>query len=326
MKNHPLSAALLGLTAVLLPSGPLQAESGKSTNDTKAAASGAATAARAAGESAPARPPLDMSKFEVDDKNPEANLPTADEAARAPLDFANLLNDIGMRIDAARERGDFAQAVKLDRAFVRLAPQRAAAYGALCRDNEALGQRDDALQACAVALQKPGVVVDDFVRFVRLVANRQGGLDTTEVADAQNAIEHLKSDPASRVAGNQAACELSLKQKDDAALASCSSALLELAPNDPRSITYAWTLAIKQQDFSRAEELVQRAKQNPQMAEAVAQLETSTQQFSEQQGGGGLSLRSLVASPIMRWLLGLSLLMAAALFFARRLTRTDSSV
>lgn len=314
MKNHPVSAALVGLTAILLPSGSLHAEGGKappSSETTKAA---------------PAKPPLDKSHFEVDDSNPEKNLPTAEEAARSPLDFANMLNDLGMRVDAARARGDFAQAAKYDRAYLRLAPQRAGAYGALCRDYEALGQRDDAVQACANALQKEGVTVDDFVRFVRLVANRQGGVDPTELDDAHNAIDHLKSEPASRLIGNQVQCELSLKQDDEAALSECAGALRELAPNDPKSITYGWTLAIKRRDFARAEELLSQAKQNPQMAQAVAQMEASTDDFKQQHRETSLSLRALLQSPILRWMLGLSALLAAGLLFARRLTRAGSSV
>lgn len=314
MKNHPLSVALVGLTAILVPSGSLYAEDSK------------VPAAREPAQAAPAKPPpLEESLFKLNPENPEAHLPTAAEAARAPLWFANMLNDMGMEIDAARERGDFAQAAKYGRALVKVSPHRAIGYSGLCRDYEALGQRDDAVQACALAVQKEGVRVEDFVRFVRLVANRPGGVDPTELDDAHNAIGHLKSDPASRLLGNQVQCELSIKQKDDAALEQCSTALLELAPDEPKSITYAWTWAIKKRDFARAQELVERARANPQMAQAMTQMETSTRQYQEQNGESS-SLRAMFASPVVRWLLAISVVLALVFMFARRSPRTGSSV
>ncbi|MEY4508679.1 MAG: hypothetical protein RLZZ450_801 [Pseudomonadota bacterium] len=315
MKNQSLSVALVGLTAILVPSGSVHAEGSK------------APAAREPAQAAPAKPPpLEESLFKLNPENPEAHLPTAAEAARAPLWFANMLNDMGAEIDAARARGDYAQSVKYERALVKVSPHRAIGYSGLCRDYEALGQRDDAIQACALAVQKEGVLVDDFVRFVRLVANRPGGVDPTELADAHNAIDHLKSDPASRILGNQVQCELSLKQNDEVALEQCSTALLELAPDDPKSITYAWTRAIKKRDFARAQELVNRAKANPQMAQAVPQMETSTREFQEQNGEASSSLRSMFSNPILRWLLGVLVVLALGFFFARRSPRAGSSV
>jgi tetratricopeptide (TPR) repeat protein len=307
MQNHHLAATFVGLAALTLSSAPVLAEANNA-------------AAQAKGD----KPKVDLSHFEIDDENPEGNLPTAEEANLVALKFGAMVIELGARIDAARGRGDWAQAVKYDRAWVKLAPQRANAYSALCRDAEQLGKRDDAIQACANAIQKEGVVVDDFVRFVRLATHRPGGIDPVELEDARNAIEHLQQDDASRSIGYQLQCALALKQKDDVALEQCSTGLAKLAPDDPKSITYAWSLAIRKHDLARARELVEQAQKNQQMQGAVAQMETSTRELEAAPVESESALSS-TKQPIVQWLIGLLAALVGAVYIARRIARAGSS-
>jgi len=308
MQKPHRAATFVGLAALTLSSVPVLAE----TNDSNPPAKGD-------------KPKVDLSHFEIDDENPEGNLPTAEEANLAALKFGAMVIELGARIDAARGRGDWEQAVKYDRAWVRLAPQRASAYSALCRDAEQLGKRDDAIQACANAIQKEGVVVDDFARFVRLAINRPGGIDPVERQDAHNAIEHLQQDGASRSIGYQLQCELALKQKDDAALEQCSSGLAKLAPDDPKAITYAWSLAIRKRDFARARTLLEQAKNNEQMKAAVAQMETSTRELEAAPVESESALSSASKHSMVQWLVGLLVALAGVLYVARRIARGGSS-
>jgi tetratricopeptide (TPR) repeat protein len=298
MQNH-LTGTFAGLAVLMLSAAHAHAES--KDHEAKAPAG---------------KPTVDFSHFVIDDDNPEGNLPTAEEANIAALKFGGMVMEFGARIDAARKRGD--------RALIQLNPQRANAYGGLCRDLEAAGQRDEALQACANAIQKDGVVVDDFVRFVRLVINRPGGTDPVELQDAQNSIQHLLQDDVSRSIGYQLQCELALKQKDDAALESCSAGLAKLAPDDPKAITYAWSLAIRKRDFERARTLVEQAKKNEQMKDAVAQMETSTRELEAAPVESG-ALDGSTKQPMVQWLIGLLVALAGALYIARRITRAGSS-
>lgn len=272
----------------------------------------------------PAAEEVDLSHFEIDHENPSANLPTAKEAELRPLLFAAMIQDLGGGIEAARERGDFAQAVKYDQAWTVMAPQHAASFTALCSDLDALNRRDEALQGCANAIQKPGVTVSAFARFVRLVIKRPGGPDPVELEDARNAIDHLKSDEASRILGYQLQCELSLTIKDDVALEECASKLSELAPDAPQSITYAWSLALNKNDQTRAQELVAKAKQAGTMPpDAVATMEKAMLNRPAAQTSSRLSGRT---SQMLGWLLGVCAALLAMVFMARRFTRGDTSI
>ncbi len=271
-------------------------------------------------QSSPEQPLLDRSHFQIDDEDPLSNLPTQEEANRAPIWFADMLNELGMRIEVARKRGDYEGAVKFDRAWAAVSGPHAGGYSALCSDLAQLERRDEAVQACGQALERNGVTQLDFARFVRLVLARPEGLDPTELEDARNAIEHLKSDASSRVLGYELQCELSLVLKDEASQQECSRELARLAPDSAGALTYAWSEALKKQDYLGARALIEKARQKGTMGAAVAMMENSTREFESQ-----ASALPAAQASMWRWVLAVAAALVALYFVARRFGRETRS-
>lgn len=220
-------------------------------------------------------------KFVIDDNDPEAHLPTEEEAAKSPLEWGYLLMALDERAQIASERGDWNATLKYHRAAAKLVPDRAVSFGMLCKDYEMVGKRDEAVLACAKATTLPGTKVDYFVRFVHLVANRPGGVKDAEVEDALAAVEHLKSDKNTALTGFELECELSLQTRDESALERCSKELSKRAPKAPRTAMFGWALAIQQRKFERAHKLIDTAKRNGASTEVIAKMETATRAAAE---------------------------------------------
>jgi hypothetical protein len=81
----------------------------------------------------------DLSKrHAIDEHDPEASVPTPEQAMRNPLEMGYLLMDLIARAEAATQRGDHAAAVRYHRAIVKAVPARALAHANLCRAQETL--------------------------------------------------------------------------------------------------------------------------------------------------------------------------------------------
>jgi hypothetical protein len=267
---------------------------------------------------------VDLSHFVVNEEDPESNLPTPEEAAGRPVAFAEMTMDVTRLGAQARARGEWAKAVKFDRVLVRFAREKALGFGFLCSDLEKLGQRDEALKVCGMALEKEGVRSEDFANFVRLVLSRHQGLDPVEVEDAKSAIAHLVAADSSRLLGYQLQCQLGLATKDDAALERCATELMKLAPQDRKSIGAAWSAALKKRDFTRAHELLASATGAGMSAEELAIMQDLTDE-KEAEGSVLKSLQLKAGHPMLRWLVGLIVAIVACTYAARKLARTRSA-
>jgi tetratricopeptide (TPR) repeat protein len=267
---------------------------------------------------------INLEHFEVKEEDPESNLPTPEEAAGRPAAFAKMIMRMSELGDQARARGDWTKAVKLDRAIVRFGSDKALPFSTLCHDYEKLGKRDEAVKSCALALEKQGVRTEDFARFVGLVLSRPEGLDPIEVEDAKAAIEHLKGADASRLAGYQLQCQLSVVTKDDTALEDCAAQLIKLAPQDRKSVGAAWSVAMKKHDFERAKQLLASAKTAGLSDAELAEMEELTEQ-KEAEGSLVKSLLRRTNHAMMGWLLGLLVAVVAGVYASRKLVRTHSA-
>lgn len=264
---------------------------------------------------------LPLSKhFRIDDADPEASLPSDEQRAKYPVEVGYLLMDLDARADLARKRGDHAAAVRYHRAGLDLMPDRAVSFFLVCEDYEQLGERRKALEACGSALALPGAKLDHFVRFVHLVTSTEGELDAAEVEDAERAIAHVKQQKGAELAGFELQCELSVRTKDVAALEECSEALLASAPDAPRALTFAWALAMEQQDYERARSLLAKAKEGGISDEAHSKMLLALDAARPADGSDG-SLSRLFAGPRRWWLLGSSVAVLLGLALARLLVR-----
>jgi tetratricopeptide (TPR) repeat protein len=209
----------------------------------------------------PAAPPGSMlSKWPVDDRDPASKVPTPEQRRADPLEAGYWLQDVILKASIASKHGDHAAAIKYYQAAFEVVPERAVSQIKICDEYEAMGQIDNAANACGLALTLDGLSVNDYVHYVRLVLKRPGTLSDKELLALTNVINHLKEDEGGREAATQLGCELGVRTGDMARLKECVAALGTAAPDDPRTIMYQWAMAVQQSDYRRARQLLARAK------------------------------------------------------------------
>jgi hypothetical protein len=215
------------------------------------------------------------SKYSVDEGDPEASLPTAEQAMKNPLEMGYLMMDLIARAEAASQRGDHAAAVRYYRAVAKAVPDRAVSFSKLCRAYKELGEVGNAIQACKEALGKGGVTVEDHASFVRLMLAKEEALTQAELDEVEAVILHLEEQLASeqRLLPAQLRCELATRVEDAARLKACVSTMQKLAPADPRTFTYRWALALQERDSAVTRKLIEEGQRAGLPAQALAQME-----------------------------------------------------
>jgi tetratricopeptide (TPR) repeat protein len=253
--------------------------------------------------------PGGMSKWAVNDADPESSVPTPEQRDRNPLEFGYHLMDLGDRADRATKRGDHAAAVKYYRALIKAVPDRSVGFSKLCASYEALGDWQNAVDSCKAALGRAGVQLDDYAHYVRLVLAKKGKLEPSEVADIDAVRQHLQGEGAERMA-TEVACELGVRTSDVKRLEGCVAVLSAKAPNDPKTVSFQWALALQRGEYEEAKRLVERAKQTTMKPEDLRRMELAT---AEAKPSVGRFLRD------WRVLLGIAFMFGAGvLFFLRR--------
>ena len=198
-------------------------------------------------------PPGQLSKWTIDANNPEASAPTKQQRKKDPLQFGYWLMDVSVIADKAFERGDYATAVKYYRALSKGAPEKSVPYTKLCSSYLALGDVRAALASCREALRRDGARVLDHARFLRLLVESKDTLSPEDLADVDAIFAHLKSEKVDMMVLDQLRCDVALRVEDARRLEECTSALVVKAPDDPRTISYQWSLAMLRKDRDAAE-------------------------------------------------------------------------
>jgi tetratricopeptide (TPR) repeat protein len=201
-----------------------------------------------------------LSQWPVDENNPASSIPSEKARNQDPLQFGYWIQDVALWAEHKSAKGDHAGAVKFYEVLAQVAPDRAVAFVKLCKEYEAMGDTDKAIASCGDALLRDGTVVKDYEHFVRLVVNKPGRLSPKEIAALGAVIEHMKIDPAARPFVDELECEVGTRTNNVAQLRECTARLAARAPEGPATISYEWALAVQENDFSRADELVERAK------------------------------------------------------------------
>jgi hypothetical protein len=205
------------------------------------------------------------STFAIDDADPEGSVPSPEQSLRQPLQMGYFVMLLTEKADAATQRGEHLTAARYLRALAKAVPDRSAAFSKMCRAYEAAGDNANALASCKEALGKGGVTLDDYLHFVQLTLSQAGALSRSEVDDVDAVIDHLEQhlDPAqkdsARLVTANLRCELAMRLQDVKRLQACTKTLAVLAPKDPKTQVFAWTLALATHDFARAQRIASLA-------------------------------------------------------------------
>jgi tetratricopeptide (TPR) repeat protein len=189
--------------------------------------------------------------------------------AENPLAYGNGLMLVTGLADQALARGDYPSAKMIFQHIIEgqlaitqrgeLRGADAAAYRGLCEAERQLGQRDAALKACREAVRAVEPTISDYAALVRLILAAPA-LGPDELTEAQDLVEHATLDRPADPATHHLACEVALRAGNQPALDACSKKLLELAPSDPKSASFAYAAALGRQDLEGARAELERAR------------------------------------------------------------------
>jgi hypothetical protein len=255
-----------------------------------------------------------LSHFVINYDNPESQIPTIKERNADPLEFGYFLQDLSAEALKAERKSDYRSAVKFWRASAKAVPDEAVGFSRTCRAYQILGERENALPFCSRALVLHGATAEDYLRFSELMVAAPGALTADEIKDLDNAIAHLRAQPDAAlptVAGPAAVmeCQLGVKENDGKRLENCTAVLAKTAPNDPHTLTFQWSLAMKQYDYSTARRFLAQMSTTKMLPDAQAKLRAATDKaatwwrrpFTDPRYGfGTLLVIGLVALLLMR--------------------------
>ena len=200
-----------------------------------------------------------LSKWDIDDANPSAAIPTEKDRNADPLQFGYWLQDLALKAERATKKGDHAAAVRFYEALVRAVPDRSIGYSKSCDEYEAMGELAKATNACAAALTHDGVRLGDYTHFVHLVLQRPGSLSDKETTAVDAVVRHMKEDASAGEATADLECEVGVRTSNVAYLKECTTSMAARAPDAAKTVTYQWALAIQEGKFDEARTLVERA-------------------------------------------------------------------
>jgi hypothetical protein len=248
------------------------------------AASAGVSNAKAAPTQTPAEQPADsdeptpdgLSKWKVDDADPVKSLPTDEQRDHDPLQFGYHLMDLAEKGGVAAKKGDHRSAVKYFAALAKAVPDRSISFTKLCNSYEALGDWEKATDACRTALGLPGVTVADSAHFVRLMLAKRTKLTPLEVDDVTAVVDHLREQESTRQLASELQCEVGARIEDTQRLEECTTALAAVAPDDARTLSYQWALALARKDFAQARDVIAHAKNTAMPPEGIQHMEDVT--------------------------------------------------
>ena len=243
--------------------------------------------------------------FKINDDNPEASVPTAKDRIGNPLEFGYYVQDLLTRAEVEGKRNNQAGVIKYLRALAAALPEEARSWALLCEAYQTARDRDRAVRACKYAIERQGVQLKDYQHYVDLMVAKPTELLPEERRDLNEALEHLDEQPDLAVPTAHLRCQAGVKMNDEAALEACTAVLAKVAPNDPKTVVFQWSLAVMRGDRKQAASLLARGKQ---MGLAAASIDRMNEVVMG--GRGWWRIRSVPGALIVAGgavLLGLSL-------------------
>lgn len=231
-------------------------------------------------EAPAAPPPGGLSKWPVNDSDPNRSLPTAEQRDKNPLEFGYHMMDLADKADIARRKGDFAAVGRYYEAMAVAVPDRAIGYRKACEGYEKAGNLEKAIAMCRGALGGDGLAVDDYQHFAKLVLAKPGELSAADIEDLSQIAVHLKAEQGAMAAGVNLQCELAQRLDDVQRLEDCVTVATRETPNDPRLLVFQWGLAMKKEDYRQAEALIAAARQKSLKPAGIEMMERATREQS----------------------------------------------
>jgi hypothetical protein len=114
------------------------------------------------------------------------------------------------------------------------------------------------------------------VRYVHLILGQPGDLGAGAKGELTQVLTHLDKQEGTQLLANHLRCETGVRLKDAAMLEACTRALAKVAPDDPKTLVFQWTLALLQERRDQARELLTRARAAGVMPENLARMEEVT--------------------------------------------------
>ncbi|HEY6477647.1 MAG TPA: hypothetical protein VI456_13785 [Polyangia bacterium] len=226
-----------------------------------------------------------LSRFKLDDADPEGSLPDAKTLADGPLQYGYLLQDLAAKAQHAEKRGDHATASRYYRALAKITPKSPFAPRMLCNQLEASGDLATAIMACRTVLTMEGATAQDYVHFVHLALAKGGQPTAEERKELEAVTAHLAAEPNVGVPAIALRCDVALKFEDVKTLEACTQDLAKAAPKDPRTVSFQWALAIQKKQRSVALQLIDRAREVGVSTSGVTMMESETRWMSRRQVG-----------------------------------------
>jgi hypothetical protein len=225
------------------------------------------------------------------------------------------------RGEAAEQRGDHAKAAQYYLALAKAGSDVAVGFSRACAAFAAAGQRENALAACRDALSRPGVRVEDAIRFVNLTLKKDGALAPGEVSEVEEALAQLSEKVGQTERGSHTVttlrCQLAVRLEDEARLASCVDAVAGWSPSNVSAFVFRSLYALKQERWQDLHDLIADA----QRADIPADVIRRTQESMEARKAWLRETRP--NGPGVGWIVGGSAVLAALLsvFMNRRTLR-----
>jgi hypothetical protein len=198
--------------------------------------------------------------FPINDGDPESSVPGPKDRDGNPLEFGYYLQDLLAKAEAATKRNDHQVAIRYYRALAVSIPNQAQGWSKLCEAYEAARDRQRALGACKLAIDREGAELKDFTRFVDLTVNKPDELVAEERTAVADVLAHLDNQPDLAIPAAHLRCKAAVKMNDGAALEACTAVLAKAVPEDPKTVVFQWSLAVLRGQRDHAALLVDRAK------------------------------------------------------------------
>ena len=243
----------------------------------------AAATARGAAIQHPPLPGQLSSKFGIDEDRPEDSVPNAHDRDRNPLEYGYFIQDLLERAEQAQKDKKFDMVVRYYRAVAKAVPDNATGWSKLCQAYERVHDAERAIGACRYAIDRPGVEVQDYVRYVHLIIAQSAPLSPKERTEIDAVLEHLDKQEGIALVASHLRCEVGVKARDVRMMETCTKVLMEKAPDDPKTIVFRWTLAMMKGETAEASRLLTYARATGVPAESVERMQAITP------GSGGRS-------------------------------------
>lgn len=260
--------------------------------------------------------PGGLSKWKINDAEPLKSLPSATERDQDPLHYGYFLMDLADKAQEAEAKGDFAAAAKYWEVTVVAVPDVAMGYRKTCAAAEKAKNLARAFRYCRAALGREGVQLGDYEHYFALLQQSPEQLAPEQLTDLLEISKHVRTLPQGERLAEAIECEYGLRASDWGKLETCSKKLAAAAPDDPKTITYQWALALGRERFDDARALIDHARKTTMKPEGIRAMEAATAQRS----GLGARLRGH-SKAIVGVLIGvgvLGLIYALSRYTARR--------